>query len=33
LVESGVDVVFCDLPHVPPGAVGKFLPTKVQQSG
>src|SRR5512142_2867053 len=25
LVESGVDVVFCDLPHVPPGAVGKFL--------
>ena len=25
LVTSGVDLVFCDLPHVPPGAMGRFL--------
>lgn len=25
LVDSGVDVVFCDLPQIPPGAVGRFL--------
>jgi DNA invertase Pin-like site-specific DNA recombinase len=29
LIESGVDVAFCDLPHVPPGAVGKFLLTQM----
>jgi DNA invertase Pin-like site-specific DNA recombinase len=29
LIESGVDVTFCDLPHVPPGAVGKFLLTQM----
>src|ERR1700744_5173924 len=25
LVTSDVDLVFCDLPHVPPGAMGRFL--------
>lgn len=25
IIESPVDVVFCDLPNVPPGATGKFL--------
>lgn len=29
LVESGVDVAFCDLPSVPPGAVGKFILTQM----
>lgn len=29
LIESGVDVVFCDLPQVPPGAMGKFLLTQM----
>jgi DNA invertase Pin-like site-specific DNA recombinase len=29
LIESGADVVFCDLPHVPPGAVGKFMLTQL----
>lgn len=29
LLEGGVDVAFCDLPHVPPGAVGKFLLTQM----
>lgn len=29
LLESGVDVAFCDLPSVPPGAVGKFLLTQM----
>lgn len=29
IVESGVDVVFCDLPNVPPGPVGKFLITQM----
>jgi DNA invertase Pin-like site-specific DNA recombinase len=26
---SGVDLVFCDLPHVPPGATGRFLLTQM----
>ncbi len=25
VLESGADVVFCDLPHVPPGPTGKML--------
>lgn len=25
LIDSGVDVAFCDLPHIPPGAMGRFL--------
>lgn len=25
LLDGGVDVAFCDLPHVPPGAVGRFM--------
>jgi DNA invertase Pin-like site-specific DNA recombinase len=25
LIDSGVDVVFCDLPDIPTGAVGKFM--------
>lgn len=29
LIESGADVAFCDLPHVPPGAIGKFLLTQM----
>ena len=29
LIESGVDAAFCDLPTVPPGAVGKFLLTQM----
>lgn len=29
LLESGVDAAFCDLPSVPPGAVGKFLLTQM----
>ena len=29
LIESGADVAFCDLPSVPPGAVGKFLLTQL----
>ncbi len=29
IVESGADVVFCDLPNVPPGPVGKFLITQM----
>ena len=29
LIESGVDVAFCDLPTVPPGAIGKFLLTQM----
>jgi DNA invertase Pin-like site-specific DNA recombinase len=29
LLESGVDAAFCDLPAVPPGAVGKFLLTQM----
>jgi DNA invertase Pin-like site-specific DNA recombinase len=29
LVASGVDLVFCGLPHVPPGAMGRFLLTQM----
>ena len=29
ILESGADVVFCDLPSVPPGPVGKFLITQM----
>ncbi|MDB5602141.1 MAG: Resolvase domain [Xanthobacteraceae bacterium] len=29
LVTSSVDLVFCDLPHVPPGAMGRFLLTQM----
>jgi DNA invertase Pin-like site-specific DNA recombinase len=29
LVASAVDLVFCDLPHVPPGAMGRFLLTQM----
>lgn len=29
LVASDVDLVFCDLPHVPPGAMGSFLLTQM----
>jgi len=29
LVSSGVDLVFCDLPHVPTGAMGRFLLTQM----
>lgn len=29
LIDSGVDVVFCDLPHVPAGAMGRFLLTQM----
>src|SRR5258705_7082242 len=29
LVASDADLVFCDLPHVPPGAMGRFLLTQI----
>src|SRR4051794_13714833 len=29
LVTSDVDLVFCDVPHVPPGAMGRFLLTQM----
>jgi DNA invertase Pin-like site-specific DNA recombinase len=29
IVESGADVVFCDLPHVPAGPTGKFILTQM----
>jgi DNA invertase Pin-like site-specific DNA recombinase len=29
LVSSTVDLLFCDLPHVPPGAMGRFLLTQM----
>jgi hypothetical protein len=29
LIDSSVDVAFCDLPHVPPGAMGRFLLTQM----
>ena len=29
LVASNVDLVFCDLPNVPPGAMGRFLLTQM----
>jgi len=25
LIDSGVDVLFCDLPQIPPGVVGRFM--------
>jgi DNA invertase Pin-like site-specific DNA recombinase len=29
LIDSSVDVAFCDLPHIPPGAMGRFLLTQM----
>jgi DNA invertase Pin-like site-specific DNA recombinase len=29
LIDSGVDVGFCDLPQIPPGAMGRFLLTQM----
>lgn len=29
LIDSSVDVVFCDLPHVPSGPTGRFLLTQI----
>src|SRR5579872_386025 len=29
VIESGADVVFCDLPQIPPGPTGKFLLTQM----
>lgn len=29
ILDSGVEVGFCDLPHVPPGAMGRFLLTQM----
>jgi len=29
LIDSDVDVQFCDLPHVPPGAMGRFILTQM----
>ena len=29
LLDAGVDVVFCDLPQVPPGAMGRFFVTQM----
>ena len=29
LIASDVDLVFCDLPNVPPGAMGRFLLTQM----
>jgi len=29
LIDSGADVVFCDLPHVPSGPTGRFLLTQM----
>ena len=29
LIESGANVVFCDLPQIPPGATGRFLLTQM----
>lgn len=29
LIDGGVDVAFCDMPHVPPGAMGRFLLTQM----
>ena len=29
LIEGDVDVAFCDMPHVPPGAMGRFLLTQM----
>lgn len=29
IVDSGVAVAFCDMPHIPPGAVGTFLLSQI----
>jgi DNA invertase Pin-like site-specific DNA recombinase len=29
LIDGSVDVAFCDLPHIPPGAMGRFLLTQM----
>jgi DNA invertase Pin-like site-specific DNA recombinase len=29
IVESGIDAAFCDMPEMPPGAVGKFMLTQL----
>jgi DNA invertase Pin-like site-specific DNA recombinase len=29
VLDGGVEVGFCDLPHVPPGAMGRFLLTQM----
>ena len=29
VIDSSVDVGFCDLPHIPPGAMGRFLLTQM----
>jgi DNA invertase Pin-like site-specific DNA recombinase len=29
IVDSGVDVVFCDLPEIPTGAIGRFMITQM----
>jgi DNA invertase Pin-like site-specific DNA recombinase len=29
LIDSGIDVAFCDLPHIPAGAMGRFLLTQM----
>jgi DNA invertase Pin-like site-specific DNA recombinase len=29
LLDGGVDFIFCDLPHVPPGPVGRFILTQM----
>ena len=29
LLDAGIDVVFCDLPQVPPGAMGRFFVTQM----
>ena len=29
LVESGADLIFCDIPQVPPGPLGKFMLTQL----
>lgn len=29
LIDSGADVVFCDLPHIPVGPVGRFMLTQL----
>ena len=29
IVESGVDVIFCDLPQIPAGPVGRFMTTQM----
>jgi DNA invertase Pin-like site-specific DNA recombinase len=29
IIESGIEVLFCDLPHIPPGAMGKFVLTQM----